>query len=159
MLGQATMRSSRLQGRTLLWRSSLVAMVSATVISAMGCGQSGPEFAPAAGVVTLDGQPLAEAGVMFTPIQGGPVASATTDADGRFELRTLSHDGAIVGEHQISITKGRTEEKWIPNATVPLIRFVSELPDKYARRESSGLSAKVSSDDDLNDFALQLTSK
>jgi hypothetical protein len=125
----------------------------------VGCSKGGPQFATASGIVTLDGKPVAEAGVMFTPVQGGPVASGTTDENGRFSLRTLSTNGALIGEHQVSVTKGRTEEKRVPNATVPLIRYISELPERYARRETSGLTANVSPNGKLNDFTLGLTTK
>jgi hypothetical protein len=129
------------------------------LVTAVGCSRTGLEFARAGGLVTLDSKPVAEAGVMFTPIHGGPVASATTDGDGHFELHTLDHDGALVGEHAVSVTKGRTDVKQVANSPMPLIRYIPELPQKYTRRETSQLTATVTSDASLNDFTFALTSK
>lgn len=126
---------------------------------AVGCSRGGPEFAAAGGLVTLDGTPVSGAGVMFTPRGGGPVASATTDETGHFSLRTLSNDGALVGEHQVSVTKGRTIEKKVPKAMMPLLQFVSDLPERYARRETSGLTAQVTLDETVNEFSFTLLSR
>lgn len=68
-----------------------------------GCGQGGapePELVPVSGTVTLDGQPLADASVMF-----GSVARGATDASGRYELSRGDKKGAPVGEHQVIIDK------------------------------------------------------
>jgi hypothetical protein len=72
-----------------------------------GCGGSSP-LAPVEGVVTLDGKPLADAAIAFSPTKAtapGPFM-ATTDAQGRFALGL--HDdpagGAAPGEYSILIT-------------------------------------------------------
>jgi hypothetical protein len=142
------------------WRiTSRLALLEGVALFAIGCGHSGPEFAPAGGLVTLDGKPVSDAGVMFTPIHGGPVASATTDSAGHFELHTLGHEGALVGKHAISVTKGRTESKQVSNASMPLMRYIPELPQKYMRRETSELTATVEPYAAKNNFTLALTSK
>ena len=154
-MGQAGSRGSGRRALTLI----RYALLSAMIVAVQGCSRSGPEFAPAGGLVTLDGKPLADAGVMFTPVRGGPVASATTDHDGRFTLRTLTNDGALVGEHAISVSKGHTEVTQVANSPMPLMRYIPELPQKYTRRETSELTATVDADASKNDFALALTSK
>lgn len=78
----------------------------------VGCGTSG--YAPVSGVVTLDGQPYAQAVVSFQPIgttenpNPGRGSSAYTDANGRFVLASDNGDeGAVIGKHRVRImTRG-----------------------------------------------------
>ena len=56
------------------------------------------------GVITLDGQPLENATVTFSPAQGR-ASVGQTDAEGRYRLRyTNAENGAEYGEHRVSIT-------------------------------------------------------
>jgi hypothetical protein len=78
------------------------------VLAACGCG-SGARIVPVSGQVTLDGQPLADAQVIFRPdsteLNPGPASHAKTDAEGRFVLRTMDdHDGAVVGPHKVRVS-------------------------------------------------------
>lgn len=154
-MGQAGIWGQRQRRLSL----SGLAVCLISLVAAGGCSKGGPDFVRARGLVTLDSKPVADAGVMFSPIRGGPVASATTDGEGHFELHTLDHTGALVGEHAVSVTKGRTDVKQIANSPMPLLRYIPELPQKYSRRETSQLTATVNSDATLNDFTLALTSK
>ena len=85
-----------------------------------GCIQDDrPNLAPVIGTVSLDGQPLEHAAVLFRPTEGR-ASRGVTDADGIFELTYLRDTkGAIVGSHQVSITT-RTET-----------RPEERVPDKY----------------------------
>lgn len=80
------------------------------MVVAGGCGDGEFPLAPAAGRVTLDGSPLTNAKVMFTPIaegdsvRSGKAAFGRLNADGRFTLGThRKGDGAVVGEHWATI--------------------------------------------------------
>jgi hypothetical protein len=78
------------------------------VLTAFGCG-GGPRIVPVSGQVTLDGQPLADAQVVFRPdsteLNPGPASHGKTDAEGRFVLRTMDdHDGAVVGPHKVRVS-------------------------------------------------------
>ena len=69
-----------------------------------GCGASGPEIASVEGKVTMDGQPLANAAVVFVPENGRP-AGARTNAQGEYELTfTEGRRGAMPGNHKVRIT-------------------------------------------------------
>src|SRR5688572_704144 len=70
-----------------------------------GCGQSGPQLAPVSGRVTLDGQPLDAAEVLFQPDEGtGSPSYGYTDENGRYELGyKRGVKGAMVGSHTVSI--------------------------------------------------------
>src|SRR6266550_3076047 len=79
-----------------------------------GCSTSTKPYqtAPVAGLVTLDGKPLAGAHVTFMPVsdaqsrnQSGPEASGDTADDGRYSLQTVFGDvGASVGKNRVMIT-------------------------------------------------------
>jgi hypothetical protein len=57
-----------------------------------------------AGVVTLEGNPLAQVTVTFMSTENKRPATATTDQDGRFELTTANHgDGAFPGEYKVVV--------------------------------------------------------
>lgn len=72
---------------------------------AAGCGKDGPELASVEGVVVLDGQPLADATVLFTPVAAGRPSAALTDASGHYELiYTGDRDGALPGEHTVRVS-------------------------------------------------------
>jgi hypothetical protein len=72
----------------------------------VGCGQkSDIRLAPADGVVTYQGRPLADATVMFAP-EKGPLAIGTTDLEGRFTLATGSRKGVAVGNSKVAIYVG-----------------------------------------------------
>ena len=84
-----------------------------------------PELAPVSGVVTLDGKPLANKTVIFTPPTGRP-SMGTTNEDGEYELRyTMTIEGAIIGNHDVTITSPRDEYDPSWRETVPR-KFNSE---------------------------------
>ncbi|HIK91272.1 MAG TPA: carboxypeptidase regulatory-like domain-containing protein [Planctomycetes bacterium] len=69
-----------------------------------GCGASGPEIASVEGKVTMDGQPLANAAVVFVPENGRP-SGARTNAQGEYELTfTEGRRGATPGKYKVRIT-------------------------------------------------------
>jgi hypothetical protein len=70
----------------------------------IGCGGSGLELAQVGGRVTLDGQPLGVARLMFQPEGLGSPSYGTTDSDGRYVLGyKRGVKGAMIGWHRISI--------------------------------------------------------
>lgn len=70
----------------------------------LGCGSSGPEIASVEGTVTLDGQPLANASVVFVP-EGGRPAGASTDAQGKYVLNfSGGRKGALPGKNVVRIS-------------------------------------------------------
>jgi hypothetical protein len=125
----------------------------ALLVLVAGCNRSGLELAPVVGVVTYNGSPVADAGVMFAPDQG-PSAMATTDAEGRFTLSTANQPGALVGDHRVSISK--VETITIPQRQgFPLYQHKSHIPEKYADVSTSELTANVADDDNYIEFNLQ----
>jgi hypothetical protein len=126
---------------------------AAAVAAIIGCNRSGLDLAPVEGLVTYNGAPVAEAGVMFAP-QQGPPAMATTDAEGKFALTTANHDGALIGQHRVSISKVETIAIPQPQG-FPLYQHKSHIPEKYADVSTSELTADVQDDDNYFEFKLQ----
>ncbi|MEM8947391.1 MAG: hypothetical protein AAGD11_19610 [Planctomycetota bacterium] len=134
----------------------------------MGCGSSSP-YAPVQGKVTLDGKPLADAAVAFTPKQaGGRRALGVTRADGTFVLTTLrSGDGALLGDHHVTITavdmvrsakaRNMAEEfgSLAADMPTPPRKEVWRAPKKYSDKETSELEFTVESGGNTADFALE----
>lgn len=156
---RATEVRSRAPGVSRRGKKSIAAVLLSLAIStlAIGCN-NGPNIAPVSGTVTVDGKPLGEAGVTFTPLEGGRPAWATTDAEGHFQLTTLrSGDGAFVGEHVVTVAEPETDVPIVPkNADPDAASLYAELPvngrqnqrkgmldPKFASRDTSGLSFVV----------------
>jgi hypothetical protein len=121
-----------------------------TVLAA-GCDRSGLDLAPVEGIVTQNGAPVEGAGVLFLP-QTGPFAMGTTDAEGRFTLKTANYPGALVGEHRVTISKTQTTATKIPGQLFPRYDTKYEIPQKYCDASTSGLVAKVIDDDNKFEF-------
>lgn len=120
----------------------LLPMVTALVLAA-GCSRSDrPPLGTVTGTVTLDGAPLANALVLFTPAGPGRTSLGSTGADGTYTLTFLRDiQGANLGRHAVRITTA-TEE----NGGREL------LPTKYHAK--SVLTAEVVAGANTIDFPL-----
>ena len=121
-------------------------------LAAAGCGPGRPTLHGVTGEVSLDGKPVAGAGVLFCP-EGGRPASAVTDEQGRFQLRTWRDaDGTLAGTHVVCVTKT------VPTAAEsdnPYAETKNILPSRYASPVTSPLRADVSPTGD-NVFRFEL---
>jgi hypothetical protein len=71
-----------------------------------GCGYRRPALVRTAGVVTLDGEPVAEATVMLVPIGRGRAISGVSDKNGRLAFSTYgSRDGVPPGDYRAVVSK------------------------------------------------------
>ena len=87
------------------------ALLFLLLLACAGCGGGGPEIASVSGRVTMDGKPLANATVVFTPENGRP-AGAKTDENGNYVLNfSEGRRGAIPGPNTIYITTIRDPEQ------------------------------------------------
>lgn len=125
-------------------------------LAAAGCGYR-PDLPPTAevsGTVTLDGQPLSGAMILFVPDaqKGTKGASgvAASDEKGHFEVATAGVKGALVGFHKIRV-EARAKPKNETDTMPP-----SLIPAKYNNPSTSGLSAEVKKDQkNVVDLALK----
>jgi hypothetical protein len=126
-----------------------------------GCGTSAAPVAEVSGVVTKNGQPLADISVQFEPDPEkgtfGPISAGTTDESGHYEATCIDErPGAVVGWNRVvlkdmmprprrAIRVGRDEED-TPEAqkvskgarTAP-----SRVPDKYTSSAHTPLIVEV----------------
>jgi len=76
----------------------------------VGCGEGGG-FESVHGTVTLDGEPLANCKVVFSPTEGGRRAVASTDENGEYELASsLSQSGILPGSYVVHMTTAETDQ-------------------------------------------------
>lgn len=80
------------------------------LLLAAGCGDDGrPPLAEVRGTVTLDGKPLAGAGVAFK-LEGARASVGWTDDDGKYELTFLRDiRGAAIGTHKVIVSTADEE--------------------------------------------------
>lgn len=87
---------------------SAAVLVSLLIVAA-GCGGSSrPETFKVSGKVTLNGDPVEGAHVVFIPApnSSGRTARGTTDSTGAYSLTTFdTNDGAMSGEYTVTISK------------------------------------------------------
>lgn len=139
--------------RALGWLASVSA--ACLLLTTAGCGGEGVPRAAISGHVTLDGQPLEEGGILFTPLAAGPSASASIE-QGKYEISQA--DGPGPGEYRVQIRAYRSTGKQItdPASGIAEEQRVSIIPPRYNSR--STLTAQIT-DQGPNEFDFELKSK
>lgn len=95
-------------------------------LHALGCGER--KWARVKGTVTLDGDPLPDARVVFSPTNGGPSSHGKTDENGAFELvSTTGVQGALIAEHQVTIFTADMKK----TASGKMIQIPEKVPERY----------------------------
>jgi hypothetical protein len=109
--------------------------------------KSRPKTTPVQGTVTFQGNPLANATVVFSPRDGQYEAIGMTDNEGKYSLMTFqAKDGAVPGEYLVAITCVKIEG---PSSGANLsetdsgLKETSLIPIYYGQLDKSGLTAKV----------------
>ena len=138
--------------------------------SLLGCGggSDAPKLANASGIVTYKGIPVSGALVTFV-VPKSPLATGTTDAEGKFTLSTGGRPGVPIGNATVGIVKHAAAaadmSKMTPAdmakmaektkmAAIPMP--TSEIPEKYANPELSTLVAIIDADATKNVFEYKL---
>jgi len=152
------------------WRSAAYLSVAylclLLVLFLPGCGNRIP-VTPVTGTVTLNGEPVENAMVTFIPdASSGTVATATTDKEGRYVLKTYIGDktafGAFPGGYKVTVVKRvqtdfpdldlknltPEEEEALSNQVSAALRgrapkYEYLVPKKYGSQQTSELSAEV----------------
>ena len=73
-------------------RKAMLLTVSLALTFTLGCGGDAgdmPQVGTVTGTVTLDGQPVSEANIVFNPVSGGRSATAVSDSSGKYTLQYL----------------------------------------------------------------------
>jgi hypothetical protein len=123
----------------------LVGIVVAGLVS--GCDSGGPTLGGVTGTVVLDGTPVENAFVVFTPDGPGRPSTTKTDAAGRFTLRfDQSKSGALVGTHRVTVSTASITDD---DRSIP-----ERIPQKYNKRGSIEVTVNAG----RNDIRLDLIS-
>ncbi len=152
-----------------------VAALAALVPVLAGCSSGQPANPlptwPVTGVVTYNGQPLAEASVIFNFPEHNRSSFGKTNEEGVFRLTTFQdNDGAPAGSAQITVIKTeRLKPLDLPRMGEPgydpikteaayakLPPPKSLLPARYGNPEKSGLTATIEARDDHPQIKLEL---
>lgn len=125
------------------------------IIPLSGCGGAGrPKLKQVTGTVTLDGAPLADATVVFQPVDvdGGKYqrpSRGTTDANGKFDVATYgTGDGLPLGKYNVGVQKrevvGELPEDFnTENEAAFDIKYKWVTPRVYADPATSGFTIEV----------------
>lgn len=129
----------------------LVFLLHISCIIGSGCGGSQgadqPDLGLVKGTVSMDGKPLPDAMVVFSP-ENGRSSMGATDGDGKYEMTYIgSTKGAKLGNHKISIT---TIEEDSGGG-----KFEETIPAKYNKK--STLTEVIKAGENVINF--ELTSK
>jgi hypothetical protein len=115
-------------------------VLAVALVGLAGCGAKPVAVFPVSGKVVVAGKPVASALVVFHPLGASadaPRPRATTGPDGSFTVTfEEGRAGAPAGTYRVTV------EQWLASARAdegPSNR----LPAKYAKPESSGLTATV----------------
>jgi hypothetical protein len=123
--------------------------VAGTVLA--GCGSNEERLVPVAGVVLLDGKPVAQAAVMFHH-EAGRTSYAVTGTDGSFQLTTRAPgDGVPAGEHHVTVSLVAQEggvqanDKGLEDYTKPVApaRLTYVVPKVYNDPKTSPIVFRV----------------
>ncbi|MEW4565464.1 carboxypeptidase-like regulatory domain-containing protein [Bremerella sp. JC770] len=127
-------------------------LVVLVCLSTLGCSYgSGDGIGSVTGTVTLDGEPLPQVMVTFSPSNGERESYGVTSVSGQYQLRYTSRElGARTGEHQVRISPMGVE----PREPVARAKDDSVLPSHYYGKDF--LIRKVTPGN--NQINLELTS-
>lgn len=159
--------------RHLALVGSLAVMAISLGCSGQNAGGNRKTVYPVTGKVTLAGGPVAGATVMFSPMEGQPVATAISDAEGNYRLTTYeAADGAAAGSFKVLVTKEVASaappgpvahDAARPGAGAAMHAAAKAnkgkdgagLPEKYSRMDQSDLLVKVEDKPNTIDLALK----
>lgn len=82
----------------------LIAIVCVSLGTAFTTGCGGMSAPTVTGTVTMDGQPLPNAQVTFTPTAGGQTAIGKTNSSGKYELYRRDERGTPAGSYEVRVT-------------------------------------------------------
>ncbi|MCX7418844.1 MAG: hypothetical protein NT013_04815 [Planctomycetia bacterium] len=88
----------------MAFRNVLPLLATLMIACLIGCGadDGGVTLANASGVVSYNGAPLAKASIMAFP-EKGPIASGSSDDQGKFTLWTDERKGVAIGRIRLAI--------------------------------------------------------
>lgn len=109
--------------------------------------------------MTYKGKPVSGATVSFTMDSASGSGVGTTDAQGDYNIRTGTLDGAIIGDHIVTVSKvslpAGDYNKMMGIGGSTAVTPAGELPAKYGSPKTSPLKFSVTAG--KNEFPIELT--
>ena len=139
---------------------SISLFAALTLIVFTGC-ESGPKLpatVPAEGKVTLDGEAVTDATVIFIADVGSYNATSNTDKNGFFKMKAFEEkSGAVPGSYKVEVSKTIVESTGNKGGEGGAnVKY--GLPKKYSSMITSGLTINLSDKGD-KDIKFELKSK
>lgn len=133
-------------------RGSFGAYAAAVVVLAVaGCGGgSGPRMHNVQGTVTFQGSPVEEGSITFEDAAAGTAGSTELGPGGNYRLNLPDGNYAVLIQPPMIVTPDTPDS---PGGEE--LKQVDNIPPKYWRSSSSGLTAQVSGNETTHDFDLQ----
>lgn len=144
--------------------------LSVVLISACGCSKesTNPETVPAAGVVTLNGDPIAGAQIAFMSADGESRGGyATSSEDGSFSASTFqANDGVLPGKYNVTVMKYPAEDtatgvdmesdEYTGDEVAEAEEIKNLLPAKYAEKSTTEFAFEFELGQSRTDLKLDL---
>lgn len=125
---------------------TLISLLLAASMTAVGCSDGRPQRFPVSGQVLIDGEPLEKGFVQVIPANDR-AASGKLGPGGRFQLTTFEpNDGCVAGTHKVAV---------IGNESVDAQSQKWHAPKSYMDAENSGLTVTVS--EEVTELKIELT--
>ena len=134
-------------------RNTAVLCVVAAMLLGLSCAGCRPrvERGRISGKVTFEGQPVAEGLVLFSNAEKGIHMTASLKADGAYEIITAAGKGLPLGAYQVCVSPPLSVPTNDPQARP---KTYANIPPKYSRFETSGLTLNVQSGQNTLDIAM-----
>lgn len=134
--------------------SLALVVLGAGVLGLGGCG-SGQKLGRVHGKVTFQGKPVSEGIISFSNREKGVFLTAKLSADGSYELVTAQGRGLPLGTYQAAINPPLVDAPLGPALGPPKVPAYPNIPEKYRKPETSGLTLTVKEGD--NPFDVDMT--
>ncbi len=165
--------------RTFLVLSKLSLLLAVLAFTFTGCGYRRPARVKTTGTVTLDGEPVANAALMFIPDSGRP-ASGNTNTNGEFQVSSFGgNDGLPAGNYRVTATRLVLKDKFQQLYDRQIERakaeaepgeepeevdiefgdsaYENELPEKYEELDTTDITVTITKQQDP--LVISLTSE
>ncbi|MCL2622528.1 MAG: hypothetical protein FWD31_02580 [Planctomycetaceae bacterium] len=152
----------------MMSKGPILVLICVLVCLSVGCSDSKISTAYVEGVITLNGDPVAEATITFSPKDPeGKSAVGFSNNKGLYKLTTQGgkdEGGAVPGEYLVAISKSDVPIVRLDQATYdqqtgggqPGVapKYDALIPKKYSNMATSGLTATVAKGKNKQNFEL-----
>jgi hypothetical protein len=130
-------------------RLGLPTLLLVCILGVQGCGDSSKLY-PVEGTVTVDGNAIEGATVIFTSQDGQISAAGLTSASGKFKLLTNGKEGVPAGSYKVAVTKVSSPQldtgESQPDPTKSYTEFMKKSgmqPGKQGMKATAGMKSEV----------------